>query len=168
MLHHTLLHNDQPLQQQAQLNPNAQPFGAQAESSQQLAVIEPPLNALLSHNQYSKSLVLLPTAVVLVKDASGKLQKCRLLLDSWSMVTFISESCTQRLALNRKQARVSNGLASVAADVTRGVTSLPLVSAHYKQSTLPIEALILSKISSNIPTTNIQLDSMQSSFVNAF
>lgn len=104
----------------------------------------------------SRSSVLLPTAVVNVFDASGKTHPVRVLLDSGSQVSFVTDSLVKRLGLRRTHARLPiSGISSVEAGVTQGVVELQLksrITAH----TMNVEAYILNQITSQTPSLSFE------------
>ncbi|XP_055916039.1 uncharacterized protein LOC129948917 [Eupeodes corollae] len=72
---------------------------------------------------------ILPTAVVKVQDKFGSFQNIRILLDSGSQISFITEKALQRLGLPRKPSRIPIvGVASTSAGTTNGLISLKLHS----------------------------------------
>ncbi|GFY49773.1 DUF1758 domain-containing protein [Trichonephila inaurata madagascariensis] len=57
--------------------------------------------------------VLLPTAIVSVKDINDAFQKCRILIDSASQGSFVRESCANLLQLKRTSLNINvDGLSS--------------------------------------------------------
>ncbi|XP_054713576.1 uncharacterized protein LOC129223037 [Uloborus diversus] len=121
-------------------------------------------NLSVNTNEHSGS-ALLPTAVVKINDSSGQAQDCRILLDSGSMASFISESCLQRLNLKRKNARISiNGIGGSKTDTTRGVVNLTIHSkTQEKAPKLNVQAFVLNKLTANLPSE--QLDTSNLSYL---
>ncbi|XP_017467869.1 PREDICTED: uncharacterized protein LOC108360192 [Rhagoletis zephyria] len=96
--------------------------------------------------------VLLATALVKVRDCSGRFQSARLLLDYGSHASFVTESCVQRLGLPRTSSTVViTGIGSSQGGRSRGETLLSL-SSYSSDQCYAINALILPKITSDLPT----------------
>ncbi|XP_036345196.1 uncharacterized protein LOC118754428 [Rhagoletis pomonella] len=96
--HHTLLHNERPPPSQ---QPSISNSSTTSSSSQPVAAITH------SHSNLSQtSNAILATAMILVKDSSGKYKVGRALLDSCSQVNFISEEFAQKLRLRRDKQHV--------------------------------------------------------------
>lgn len=96
--HHTLLHRDNSIES------------------------NPTVSSLVSRSP-THTTVLLATAVVQVKDASGAMQSFRALFDTGSQSNFITASAIKRLNLNVAQANVSvSGLGETATSILGDVT----------------------------------------------
>ncbi|GIY74592.1 hypothetical protein CDAR_367941 [Caerostris darwini] len=96
--------------------------------------------------------VLLPTAIVYVKDINGISQKCRLLIDSASQGSFIRESCVNLLQLNRTKVNISvDGLSSRKVDRVAGSVKLQITSQFNKNASITVNALIMPKITCDLP-----------------
>ncbi|XP_055840650.1 uncharacterized protein LOC129908278 [Episyrphus balteatus] len=101
---------------------------------------------------------LLPTAVVKVVDKQGVKHEVRVLLDTGSQVSFVTEEVVQRLGLTRKPSRIPiMGVGSTAAGVTNGVVSLNLASRFEKDdkdscsNNIDVDCYVISKLTSLIP-----------------
>ncbi|XP_055910537.1 uncharacterized protein LOC129944900 [Eupeodes corollae] len=104
----------------------------------------------------SRSSVILPTAVVKVYDVSGKTHLVRVLLDSGSQVSFVTDSLVKRLGLRRSHARLPiSGISSVEAGVTQGAAELKLKS-RINSHTMQVEAYILNQITSQTPSLSLE------------
>lgn len=109
-------------------------------------------NHVVSNNH---SQVILPTAIVRVKDNFGNFVKLRALIDSGSQVSFISESCVQILGLHRSNGRLSiMGVASTNAGVTKGQVKVNVFSSISLEM-VSINAYILKNITADIPSYKI-------------
>ncbi|GIY04458.1 DUF1758 domain-containing protein [Caerostris darwini] len=96
--------------------------------------------------------VLLPTAIVYVKDINGISQNCRLLIDSASQGSFIRESCVNSLQLNRTKANISvDGLSSRKVGRVAGSVKLQTTSQFNKNASITVDALITPKITCDLP-----------------
>lgn len=126
-------------------------FGASAH------IATPSVTSLVARDNVN-SLAVLPTALLLVYDASGTPQQCRALLDSGSMATFVTESLVQKLSLHRSHSKISvGGLASSEAGITKGKVTCTIASRFSSQNELVVNALILNKITAVVPTSFINL-----------
>ncbi|XP_054746751.1 uncharacterized protein LOC129251377 [Anastrepha obliqua] len=103
--------------------------------------------------------VLLSTALVKVRDCSGNWQPARALFDSGSHASFVTEACVQRLGLPRSTSEVNiTGIGSAQGGRARGEVSLSLSSFSTNQC-FTVKTLILSKITSDLPTQTITTSS---------
>lgn len=103
--HHSLLHTDNP-----RLSPSREPSTSSSAEGEKFKAYKmdckSPATASSNHangvtfHALDRSLqTILPTVLVKVRDAKGKWQQCRALLDSGSDIHFITESCLERLGL---------------------------------------------------------------------
>ena len=93
----------------------------------------------------------MPTALVHVQNSHGQLVQCRALLDTGSKLSYMTESCAQRLGLPRLPSKiVVNGISSVQAETTRGCC---LVTVHSQCGVHSIKSQlhVLSSITSLLP-----------------
>ncbi|XP_053968799.1 uncharacterized protein LOC128870226 [Anastrepha ludens] len=101
--------------------------------------------------------VLLATALVKVRDCSGHWQPARLLFDSGSHASFVTESCVQRLGLPRRgSAILISGIGSSQGIRSKGEVLLSL-SSHFSDLCFTVDALILPKITSDLPTQPLKV-----------
>jgi len=71
----------------------------------------------------------LSTGIVFVKNATGSHTTSRVLLDSGSELSYISERCGQALGLARSSSRILvTGISSIKAETTKGCSTLDLQS----------------------------------------
>ncbi|GIY59832.1 reverse transcriptase [Caerostris darwini] len=115
---------------------------------------EDELPAISSNNAIvpATQAVLLPTAIVYVKDINGISQNCRPLIDSASQGSFIRESCVNLLHLNRTKVNISvDGLSSQKVGRVAGSVKLQITSQFDKNASITVDALIMPKISCNLP-----------------
>ncbi|GIX96405.1 DUF1758 domain-containing protein [Caerostris darwini] len=100
--------------------------------------------------------VLLPTAIVYVKDINGISQNCRLLIDSASQGSFIRESCVNSLQLNRTKANISiDGLNSRKVGRVAGSIKLQTTSQFNKNASITVDTLITPKITCDLPQCSV-------------
>ncbi|XP_036340244.1 uncharacterized protein LOC118749546 [Rhagoletis pomonella] len=110
------------------------------------------LNSNSNSPQRKERTVLLATAFVKVRDCSGHWQPARLLFDSGSHASFVTEALVQRLGLQRKASAVFiTGIGSSQGGRSRGEVLLSLSSFRSGQC-FNVNALILPKITSELPT----------------
>lgn len=103
---------------------------------------------------------LLPTVQAYAQDSSGRFQMVRALLDSASMCSFVTENCVQKLGLQRTHACLSiSGLSCQKAGTTRGQVEIELYSRHDKSSPITLDALIMNKITTNLPQLSFDISS---------
>ncbi|XP_044573414.1 uncharacterized protein LOC123257658 [Drosophila ananassae] len=97
----------------------------------------------------------LPTAMVNVRNANGDLVACRLLLDTGSELSYISERCIQTLGLARTPSRILvTGISSTKADTTRGCSTISIQS-RISQDQLVVQSHVLGKITSSLERQTI-------------
>lgn len=130
-------------------NSSMSSYFAGASSSKQAASFTARSTALLN---------LLPTAIVNVPDLYGSMHACRVLLDSGSQCTLVTESFVDRLHLKRRNARIALcGISDSKAGFTKGVVTISLHSRFDKNKFINVHALILKDLTSNIPQTNMNV-----------
>ncbi|XP_055909573.1 uncharacterized protein LOC129944268 [Eupeodes corollae] len=101
----------------------------------------------------------LPTILSYVRNHQGELIKCRVLLDTGSQSSFITEALAQRIGLRRKHSRIPIlGLSSTNAGHTNGYMSISLAS-RVSNTVLQCDVHILSKLTSNLPTHSVDSSS---------
>ncbi|XP_055908277.1 uncharacterized protein LOC129943083 [Eupeodes corollae] len=144
--HHVLLHLDSSGNQTSSLNT------VPPSPSNTAAIVS-------NHSQNEiRPIGVLPTVVVQVVDALGKTQRCRMLLDTGSQASFVTESLVKRLGLRRRHARLPiSGISFVEAGVTQGAVSLKL-SSCMDSNELEVEAFILKRITSKTPLLPFDFD----------
>ena len=105
--------------------------------------------------------VLLMTCRIKIVGPDGSTIQDRVLLDSASSTSFITERLAQRLRLVRRSHRVKiSGIGATSNQPSsRGVTNFSITRPDDKGKIVPVEALILSKITSNLPLHPVSWDS---------
>ncbi|GFS92171.1 hypothetical protein TNCV_1113161 [Trichonephila clavipes] len=99
---------------------------------------------------------LLPTLSVNIKNILGENCQVRVMTDSGSESTFISEKCLKLLGLKRKNARFQiKGLQDSKIAMTKGCVEIDLVSLHDPKVKLPVKAYVLEKLTAPLPTEKI-------------
>ena len=103
-----------------------------------------------------KKRVILAAARVQVIGPKGDSTYVRALLDQGSEVSFMSESIVQLLGLQKQRICVPlSGLGATAAGTARSVTQLVLRSSVESNFELKTEALILPRLTSQLPANSI-------------
>ncbi|GIY45883.1 hypothetical protein CDAR_226561 [Caerostris darwini] len=102
-----------------------------------------------------ENIALLPTAIALIKDDSGKDIEIRILLDSGSQTCFSSESFAKRHSLNYDSSdRISvTGIYTTTPTITLGRKKLCLFSSHDRNIKFEIKAFVLKSLIAS-PSSN--------------
>ncbi|KAH8356660.1 hypothetical protein KR084_009591, partial [Drosophila pseudotakahashii] len=104
---------------------------------------------------------ILPTAMVYVQNTKGDHVTCRLLLDTGSELSYVSERCIQALGLTRSASRILvTGISSVKADTTRGCSTLHIKS-RISEDHLVVYAHVLGRITSSLERQNIDASALK-------
>ncbi|XP_070071102.1 uncharacterized protein [Drosophila takahashii] len=104
---------------------------------------------------------ILPTAMAYVQNAKGDHVTCRLLLDTGSELSYVSERCIQALGLTRSASRILvTGISSVKADTTRGCSTLHIKS-RISEDLLVVYAHVLGRITSSLERQNIDASALK-------
>jgi hypothetical protein len=120
-----------------------------------------------SLNSAQTTFALLPTANAYVSDSLGQKQLVRVMCDSGSESTFISEACMNFLGIKRKNARFPvKGLANSRIAVTKGCAQFDLFSIHNPDAKLSVKAFVLDKLTAPLPAEKINEEHL-STFKNA-
>ncbi|XP_071056921.1 uncharacterized protein [Onthophagus taurus] len=133
--HHTLLHLNNPM------NENTLTSNMPSQS---------PSNTTVGSALNSMMTVLLPVAELEVRDRFGTFHKVRALIDSCSMVNFITERLQRRLQLERCKSSVTiEGLNSMSSNCNGGSIACAIKPCNALQPILEFTAIISPKICSN-------------------
>jgi hypothetical protein len=101
--------------------------------------------------KFSSSEVLLSTAYVNVRDAGGKWQQCRALLDVGSQSNFISESLSNLVGTSFKDVNMPvSGIGSLNRNIKR-VTQVEISPLNDRDNTFDLSCLVIPKITENLP-----------------
>lgn len=101
--------------------------------------------------------VLLATALVKTFDSSGKIQHIRILMDTGATRSFNTEHCVKMLGLQRAKANTSvSGISAVSVGRTQGAVEITIQPIDHQQE-FYMQALILQKITNQLPSTPINL-----------
>ena len=140
--HNTLLHQQRNVEYPA----NALPSSSSSQSQPKKKS-----SNITRDGQGVERDVLLATAVVKTQDRLSFYQFCRIMLDSCSQATLISESTVQRLGLERfYDNTIITGVGQTTAGSSRGKVKITLQSC-VSSDRIQIEAVIMSKVTSDIP-----------------
>jgi hypothetical protein len=101
--------------------------------------------------KFSSSEVLLSTAYVNVRDAGGKWQQCRALLDVGSQSNFISENLSNLVGTSFKNVNMPvSGIGSLNRNIKR-VTQVEISPLNDRDNTFDLSCLVIPKITENLP-----------------
>ena len=105
--------------------------------------------------------VLLMTCQVQVIAPDGSTSRVRALLDSASSASFITERLTQRLRLPRRHHGIKiSGIGGARSKIAvRGTVQFGITRVGQKGKTLNVEAMVLPKITSNLPSQSVPFNS---------
>lgn len=98
--------------------------------------------------------MLLATALANARDHRGQRQRCRILCDPGSQVSFISRACAARLGLRTVHTRVPVEGIGAATVMTSGCMRVPLQSLYNAVDMVTAEVHILDSISPDMPFLN--------------
>lgn len=151
--HHALLHLD------CKGSPATRAVPSHSSSAEPTAIGTHTLHAKTSHsssgNNMKNCMVILGTAIVNVIDSFGNPQACRVLIDSGAQSNFITVNCLERLGLSRQKCPFNIfGLAGNSVK-NFGMTSCTIKPRHCDNPTFKIDAIILQKMTSDLPTMEI-------------
>ncbi|CAL1671917.1 unnamed protein product [Lasius platythorax] len=105
----------------------------------------------------SNPVILLSTVKAEILDVHGKTFPVRILLDSASQSNFITESCMQRGGFGQtKHSTLILAVNDVKAATTRGNTSFVIRVRNRADVRIPVEAIILSRISFFLPNSGVE------------
>ncbi|KAH8314804.1 hypothetical protein KR074_007110 [Drosophila pseudoananassae] len=99
--------------------------------------------------------------MVNVQNSNGDLVACRLILDTGSELSYVSECCIHALGLARTPSRILvTGISSIKADTTRGCSTLRIQS-RISEDQLVAQAHVLGKITSSLERQSIDASALQ-------
>nr|CAD7571841.1 unnamed protein product [Timema californicum] len=100
------------------------------------------------------STILLSTALVEAQDVSGSYQVIRVLLDSGSQASFITDQCLSRLGLSRRKASLAlHGLSHTPLSVAKGVSTCFVRPIGLLSPSLSIDVFVLPRITGHLSST---------------
>lgn len=103
-----------------------------------------------------KTQIMLSTALVKVRDANNKFQNARVLLDSGSQPSFISEALCQKLNLRKEKVRSPvSGIGQTIIN-TQFSTTVTLAS-RFGEFQYNLDCLVLPRLTISLPSTNINI-----------
>lgn len=98
---------------------------------------------------------ILPTALVHIKNHLGAMHECRVLLDSGSQASFVSEACIRRLSSPTQRVNIKvTGVGASTAGTVKRATSLDIYPRSQFNHRLTIQALILPQITLPLPSAS--------------
>lgn len=102
--------------------------------------------------------VLLSTANIRIKSASGKFITCRALLDSASQNCLISKSCAEKLNLHQKPtSHRLIGINNTYAETSLSHTTFSF-SPHFSAEMFTVDALVVSKVTTALPNFKLKIE----------
>lgn len=109
---------------------------------------------------FSKSQVLLSTAIVLVKDASGNFKKCRSILDGGSQVSILSQAMCNLLNVETKRTNLTiTGINDTCSNTVK-TANIILRSLHHPYET-SLECCVLQNVTANLPTESFDKSGLE-------
>ncbi|XP_036345643.1 uncharacterized protein LOC118754877, partial [Rhagoletis pomonella] len=144
--HHTLLHRD-----------SAGMSSSSPQSTPQLPEVPQKNSEAAVHTHTGLNRIILATALVLVKDASGCYKIGRALLDSCSQVNFVSDQFAQALRLPRKRSHMEIRSIGESQTQIKHRTSTTIKS-RFGEFELPLDFCVTSNIAYH-PDTEIDISS---------
>ncbi len=149
--HHTLLHmsrqgtpssgRDPPGNSQSSSGDNCQSDGLSANASSSYAT------------SCATSTVLLGTAMVNIQDSTGHYRPIRILIDSASQASFISEKCIRQLGLLRRRYNIPIlGLNQMRSQTSNGMTHCRIKPQNLSTPVFSFEAIVLPNLCTDMPS----------------
>ncbi|XP_037823160.1 uncharacterized protein LOC119611586, partial [Lucilia sericata] len=137
------------------LHVNTNPSRGNAEQSSDDTNGSSSITVNSSQQTTTNQTTLLPTAVIMVRDRNNSLQPCRALVDTGAQSTLISESCVQRLQLNRSHDKTALcGVGGNTTSYTRGKVQLEIFAKDINR-TIIVQTYCLSNLTQYIPSHTI-------------
>lgn len=147
--HNTMLHDDQANLVKPEGSNEKKPLSVSADAEVQAGSSKTVMyvNSVNSH-------VILSTAVIHVKNASGRSVSCRAVLDSGSQMSFVTKECAQRLCLSMQPLELSiAGIGQTSATATTAA-SVDLYS-RFGDFQMSVELFVLPIITNKLPAHQI-------------
>lgn len=145
--HHTLLH---PVDGEATVDLISTPHSSNTPST---STSSNTITTLSSVCNSPNHIGILPTAIVYAKDIFDQKHLVRLLFDTGSESSLMSESCCQLLGLKRENATLPvKGVKGVEVGYTRGKSSVQISSRFNENDSLTMNVYILNRLSDSIPS----------------
>ena len=120
-------------------------------------VEKPPTEAVSHFTNGWKGSILLMTCQVMVQGPNGSSVQARALLDSGSEASFITERLAQQLRLPRRSSPMVACLGGVTPQIKpKGIVTVRVTGKSEAGRAHTVEALVLSRITSNIPAAPVQ------------
>lgn len=146
-----------PQEKQVLFSPAQKPDSAAVE-------IKPALSCTTNVNNKSSSVVigLLPTALVRVKGNNGQWNEVRVMIDSGSQASLITEHCVTSIGLQRSNANlIVTGIASCSSETTRGAVELEISSRFCYNPVVRVKAYVLSKLPRIVPNQRLDRERLK-------
>lgn len=154
--HHTLLHFDRTVGSSNSNNADSQLVLPDINASN--SRVETQTQTLASFSRTTTA-VLLSTALVEVLDNRGHYQKIRAIIDTGSQTSLITQKCANRLGLPRNKIYSEiQGIGEMGINSHLGCVSLSIRHTNKTHSDLLLNAIILPRICSDLPSTILPKD----------
>ncbi|XP_046404684.1 uncharacterized protein LOC124170045 [Ischnura elegans] len=156
--HHTLLHQCFPPRTQGTTQfPTNSYFVSESPALVPPAPVPTEQAGASSCSVVTKRVVLLATVCVKIEAPSGKLLKVRALMDTASDSSFVSEWVVQTLQLRKTIVNVPvTGVQGCETGVSTSAVNLRILSSFDPRFELKVQALVLRKLTSLIPSNYVQ------------
>uniref|UniRef100_A0A8D9DS55 Integrase catalytic domain-containing protein n=2 Tax=Cacopsylla melanoneura TaxID=428564 RepID=A0A8D9DS55_9HEMI len=159
--HHTLLH----VNPQSSSNPHSVPRSESLLTSHNVPSTSETTESLSCQSSVhpANSTILLGTAQAFILDNFDSKHSIRLVIDPGSMVSCITESCAQSLGLPRRASNIGiSGIGNSSISGNKGIVSCTLGSSLTPSVQIHASAIILPRISSDLPTVPISKEVVKS------
>uniref|UniRef100_A0A146L5E8 DUF5641 domain-containing protein n=1 Tax=Lygus hesperus TaxID=30085 RepID=A0A146L5E8_LYGHE len=116
----------------------------------------PSLSTSISTSKPKSSGMILGTIIAEIKDARGIFQTVRMVLDSGSHYSFLTQTCLNRLGLRTSPSSVKvSGIGQSHFDGVKGEVCCDIRPTNKKNPILTTKALVVKNITSSLPTTPV-------------
>jgi len=113
-------------------------------------------NAPFVETLYTKTNVVLGTAIIRIRNNCGQLCPVRVLIDTGSQISVITTACVSRLGIKRRHCNTAViGLSQTSVSTTKGSTNCTLLLHHLTTPEIYCEPVILSRITGPMPTARL-------------
>lgn len=147
--HHTLLHNNAS-------STNVNPFYSNVDNHRDVKSF----TNTTGFGNSAQTEILLATAIIKAIASNGEQHYLRCLIDQGSQASFVTESAAQLLRLKKTAIVASvSGVGSAGKETAKSIVKFGINSRYDYNFELSIEALVLSNLTSSLPTSFIAIPS---------
>ncbi|XP_053686658.1 uncharacterized protein LOC128736205 [Sabethes cyaneus] len=155
--HHTLLCRRDVKRPEQQNDAVIEP---EEQNTEESSISANAAQAVISSSEPS-TFSLLPTVVANIKGVDGKSNEVRILIDSGSQASLITEACVKRLGLQRINAKVEvTGVNGEVVGTTACKVSLIVSSRFDDSDTITTQAYVLGKLTASLPCQQFSASDM--------